>query len=125
MTTEHIREVALKLGVTPEGLDQITARVRAHFGDQTPPPAALEVYIAACPVWDKLGMDKATFDRMPPAWRLTQGQAFQSAPVHARRPVMRDLTPAELAQLQSENLDRSRYVEKARALQQTPAPEAS
>lgn len=122
MTTEQISEVALRLGVRPEGLTQITAKVQAYFGDQSPPPAALEAYIAACPPWDKLGMDKATFESMPVTWRLTQGQAFQPAPVHSRRQAMRELTEAELEQLRSENLDRNTYIERARALQATPAP---
>ena len=38
-------------------------------------------------MWDKLGMDHATFAAMPPSWRLAQGQAHQAAAAHPRRPV--------------------------------------
>jgi hypothetical protein len=122
--TPQIHAAARARGVTEQGLDQVTAKVLARFAGSAPPPAEVEAYIDGLYVWDKLGMDKATFDSMPVTWRRTQGQVYQPpVPVHSRRPVTRDLTPEELAALQAQGLDRYTYITRARALQQTPRPQ--
>ena len=76
---------------------------------------------AAVPLWERLGLTEQDFLAMPPAWRLDQARRFAPPPVR-RRPVTRALTPAELAALQQEGLTGAAYTERARQLQQTPAP---
>jgi hypothetical protein len=68
-------------------------------------------------------MDTTSFDRLPPTDRLTIWRSQQPPIEKPRRPVRRELTPAELAALQAEHLPYVDYVTKARALQHQPAPE--
>jgi hypothetical protein len=85
MDTAQVHEVALRLGILPQALDQVAAKVQAHFGGvSNPRPADVEAYVASLSVWDKLGMEKAAFDAMPVTWRKTQGEAHQGQPVHDR-----------------------------------------
>jgi hypothetical protein len=104
MQIEQIHAVAIARGVTPQALGAVTAKVQAHFGDRNPPPPELEAYIANCPVWEKLGMDQATFDGMPAAWRLEQAEAYRPLPVQ-RRPQYRLATDAERAAWQEQGLN--------------------
>jgi hypothetical protein len=117
METPHIHAAARQCGIAMEALDQVTAKVQAHFGDSTPKPADLAAFLTALPVWEKLGMDKATFDGMPMTWRLAQGWAHQ-APTVSRRPEMRVLTAEELSSLKG--LAWAEYLTRGRAVQQTP-----
>lgn len=127
MQTEQIHAAALAHGVQEQALEQVTVKVQAHFAGRNPPPADVEAYISGLYVWEKLGMDQATFDRMPVTWRKTQGQAFQPQQVHSRRPVTRDLTPEELTALDEEtareHLTGPERTERARQMQQTPLPD--
>ena len=122
MDRVQIEEAARALGIATAALDQIVARAREHFGDGQVKPADLDTFLTALPVWTKLNMDQATFNSLPTDWRLTQARRFTPPVVHRRRPVMRALTPAELASLEAEHLPWAEHREKARAMQQTPAP---
>ena len=117
MDIPQIHAAAVQCGIAPEALDLVIARVRAHFGESTPKPTDLDQYIGTLPVWEKLGMDKATFDGMPMTWRLAQGWAHQTPPV-SRRPDSRVLTAEELKTI--EGLAWVERMTQARALQQTP-----
>jgi hypothetical protein len=59
--TKIIHQVAFKQGIVAQALEAVTVRAQAHFGEDTPTPAALESFLAALPVWDKIGMDKEGF----------------------------------------------------------------
>jgi hypothetical protein len=118
MDTHQIHAAAGAAGIAPEAFDHVAAKVRAHFADGTPPkPADLAAFLTALPVWEKLGMDKATFDGMPMTWRLAQGWAHQ-APTVSRRPETRVLTAEELSSLKG--LAWAEYLTRGRAMQQTP-----
>ena len=117
MNIPQIHAAAVQCGIAPEALDLVIARVRAHFGESTPKPADLDQYIGTLPVWEKLGMDKATFDGMPMTWRLAQGWAHQTPP-GPRRPDTRVLSAEELASLKG--LAWAEYLTRGRAMQQTP-----
>ena len=124
METQQIHEMALGLHIVPQALGGVTARVQVHFAGSTPTPAAVEQFLTALPVWTKVGMDEATFDRMPATWRMDQARSF-APPPPPRRPVTRALTTEELAALDAEHLPWAERTEKARVMQQTPAPGAS
>jgi hypothetical protein len=114
MDTPQIHAAARARGVTPQGLDAMTARVQAHFGESKPSPAELDAFIVSRPVWEKLGMDQATFLGMPATWRREQGQAFAPPPV-SRRPQYRAATEAELAQWKEQGLSSAEQVTAYRA----------
>ena len=99
MDTQQIHATAQQCGIPPEALDHVTGTVLAHFGDSTPKPAELVSFIAALPVWTKVGMTYEAFDKMPPTWRSAQGWAHQAPPV-SRRPDTRILTAEELQTLE-------------------------
>jgi len=92
--TRVIHEAARARGIVPEALDTVTATVQAHFGENNPKPADLDAYLLALPTWDKLGMTREAFDRMPVEWRLTQGRSFQPR-VQRQRPY-RPAAPPEV-----------------------------
>ena len=126
MTPDQIREAAVRQHIAPQALDQVVAKVLAHFAGATPTPADLEAYLGGLPTWDKAGLDYAVFDKLHPNAKRHLYETHHPTPppaVHARRPVTRSLTTEELAQLQAEGLTGAAYVEKARQMQQTPAPE--
>src|SRR4029450_13747538 len=120
MQTEQIHAAAVQCGIAPEAFDLVTTRVQTHFGDSTPKPADLAAYLTGLPVWEKLGMDKATFDGMPMTWHLSQGWAHQAQPV-SRRPETRILTAEELASLKG--LAWAEYLTRGPQMQQTPRPQ--
>jgi hypothetical protein len=120
MDIPQIHAAAVQCGIAPEALDLVIARVQAHFGDATPKPADLAAFLTGLPVWEKLGMDKATFDGMPMTWRLAQGWAHQAPPV-SRRPETRVLTAEELSSLKG--LAWAEYLTRGREMQQTPRPQ--
>jgi hypothetical protein len=124
METKQIREAAVKHGALPQALDEVTRQVLAHFGDGQPRPADVEAFIVALPVWTKVGMEKQEFLDKPHTWRIDQARVFEPAPAgaHPRRPVTRVLSPAELAGPELAGLTGAAHTEKARAMQQTPAP---
>ncbi len=129
MQTQQIHEMALALRIVPQALAAVTAKVQAHFEGSAPSPAAVEAYLAALPVWTKIAMEHDAFDAMPATWRLTIGHEYAPPPppVHANRPTMRPLTPQELAAHEAQATDEgwtwAEKRERARALQQTPAPQ--
>lgn len=125
METQRIHEIALGLRIVPQALGGVTARVQAHFAGSAPTPAAVEQFLTALPVWTKVGMDEATFDRMPATWRLDQARSF-APPPQSRRPVLRPLTPQELATLDErtaqEHWSQAERTEQGRLIQQSPLP---
>ena len=94
MDTTRIHEAALKQGIVAQALDTVTETVQAHFAGSTPTPADVDTYLRALPTWDKLGMTREAFDRMPVDWRLTQGRIFQPR-VQRQRPY-RPAAPPEV-----------------------------
>lgn len=64
---------------------------------------------------------QAILARLSPSEKLTRARA-EAPPPAKRRPVTRALTPAELAGPELAGLTGAAYVEKARQMQQTPAP---
>jgi len=122
MTTQEIHDAALAQGIAPQALAQVTAQVQAYFGDGTPTPAAVAQFLTALPVWDKLGMTQEAFLAMPGTWRMDRGRDFAPPPV-SRRPTMRALTAAELAELERTGLTGAARIERARQMQQTPVPQ--
>jgi hypothetical protein len=120
MDIQQIHAACTQAGIAPEAIEAIAARVRAHFAGSTPKPADLTAYLTGLSVWEKLGMDKATFDGMPMTWRLAQGWAHQAPPV-SRRPETRILTAEELASLKG--LGWAEYLARGREMQQTPRPQ--
>ena len=58
METHAIHESALKLRIVPQALDQVTAKVVAHFGDTQVKPQDLSDYLAALPAWRSLAWTK-------------------------------------------------------------------
>lgn len=125
METKQLHAAALARGAHPQALTDIAALATVHFGEDAPKPADLDAWLATLDVWTLRGIDYEVFAALHPVEQMRLEREFKPqppAPVHARRPVMRDLTPAELTQLQSEGLDRHTYTERARTLQQTPAP---
>jgi hypothetical protein len=102
--------LAKAAGCRPEAVEDTVRRLEARFQGETPSPEAVTQWLSttlrqAAPhlwpepetLWAKLGMDHATFDAMPPAWRLGQAMADQArtVPPHPRRPVPRE-APAEM-----------------------------
>ena len=125
METHAIHEAALKQGIARQALDHVTAKVQAHFAGATPKPADLAAYLSGLPVWDKAGLDYATFEKLHPHARRQLYETHHPTPpppVHSRRPVTRSLTPAELAALDAEGLTGAARTERGRAMQQTPLP---
>jgi hypothetical protein len=134
MNHEQIDAMARQAGCVPEAVPDIRARVLARFQEATPSLEAVERWLSttlreAAPhlfgkveVWEKLGMDKATFDAMPPSWRLGQGMAQQARTTtpHPRRPVYRNLMPAELDSIK--DLPFHERTTRGREMQQTPHP---
>src|SRR4029453_2764091 len=106
MDTQHIHAPAAQAGIVPEALDQVTAKGQAHFGGDQVKPADLAAYLTALPVWEKVGMDYATFEKMPPTWRMAQGWLHQALPV-SRRPESRVLSAGELEGLKGRALQES------------------
>jgi hypothetical protein len=131
-------QFAQDAGCRPEATEDVVRRCATKFAGETPSPAVVTQWLrttlrAAAPhlfrapetLWDKLGMDQATFDAMPPAWRLGQAMAEQARVTtpHPRRPVSRNLTAAELDSIQ--HLPFHERHEAGRKLQQTPLPQQS
>ena len=128
MDVRQIQELALQRGVTVRAVDAIVTRVQAHFAGATPSPHEIGQFIEGLFVWDKIGMEQQEFLGKPGTWQMDQARVFEPPPAgaHPRRPVTRNLTPEELAahdaQAAREGWSQAEYIEKARALQQTPAP---
>ena len=128
MDRQQIHEAALAQHVVPQALDQVVARVQAHFGDAQPSPQALSDYIGGLDVWDKIGMEKQEFLGKPGTWQMDQAHVVAPPPAgfHSRRPKTRSLTPTELAahneQAALEGWSKAYATERARVLQQTPLP---
>jgi hypothetical protein len=110
MTIDQIDALARTVGCLPEAVTDIRSRVLARFQGEQPEPATVAQWLTetlkpqaqhlfpkAETVWGALGMDKATFDAMPPAWRLGQAMAQQARTTtpHPRRPVPRE-APADV-----------------------------
>ena len=102
MDTQQLRAIAEQKGVEPKALDDVTTKILVHFAGQNPPPAEVAAYIDSLYVWDKIGMDKATWDRMPVTWRLEQGERFQ-APVD-RRATPRHWTTEDLKAVEGKSV---------------------
>jgi hypothetical protein len=119
MDTQQIHAACTEAGIAPEAVDAVRQIVQAHFGDALVKPADLTAFLRTIPVWEKLGMDKAQWDKMPATWRLAQGRA-QQPPPGTRRPTTRHLTAEELERLQY--LSRHERHERGRQLQHTPLP---
>jgi hypothetical protein len=110
MEPTQIDALAHQAGALPEALPDIRARILARFGEEPPEPPVVERWLVQTlkpaaphlfsgpqPLWTQLGLSKAEFDQMPPAWR--KGQADQHTPAvtrpHPNRPVPRD-APADV-----------------------------
>jgi hypothetical protein len=134
MTHDEIDALARKAGALPEAIQDVKSRVLARFAGEEPEPATVEAWVRslartvphlfplAQTLAARLGMTEETFNKMPPTWRLEQGRSEQT-PVtkpHVLRPTTRNLTEAELAALDAEQLSWWDRLAKARAMQQTP-----
>jgi len=108
-------EIARQAGCRPEAAEDIVRRCEARFQGEEPTPDAVQAWIRgtlaeAAPhlfppaqtLWGRLGMDKATFDQMPPAWRVEQARTHQpqvTAP-HPRRPQPYTATAEQVASVE-------------------------
>ena len=124
MDLRLIQAAILERGIAVRALDEVVARVTTRFGDTQPRPADLTTFLDGLDPWTKLGMDKGTFDKLPPDDRMTLARSFlPPVPLRPRRPTTRPLSPEELTALDAEGLGWAERREKARVLQQTPLPE--
>ena len=141
MDHNHVAFALGQLGLVPAALEDGLRRAEQYFATRDYTPEAAVTWAQAQrqeaahlfgqpaqasssppPVWEQLGMDKTTFDKMPADWRMEQARRLQPPPVHSRRPVTRPLSVEELAALDAEGLPWSERRERARQLQQTPLP---
>ena len=129
--------IAKAVGALPEAAEDIVRRCTAHFQGEEPSPEAVRTWLRttlreaaphlwpeAQPVWHALGLSREQFDQMPASWKLEQAHRL-TPPVtsaHPNRPVYRNLTSAELAELDGLGLTGAARHEWARARQQTPEP---
>jgi len=118
-------------------VEDVTRRCEARFQGEEPTaqavtawlegtlkPQAPHLWPEAQPVWHALGLSREQFDQMPASWKLEQAHRL-TPPVtsaHPNRPVYRNLTSAELAELDGLGLTGAARHEWARARQQTPEP---
>jgi hypothetical protein len=129
--------IAKAAGCRPEATEDVVRRCEAKFqGEQPSPetvtqwlvqtlkPTAPELFRSVQTVWERLGMTEEVFNTMPPAWRKGQADLHrpQVTTPHPRRPVYRNLTPAELTALDATGLTGPARTELARQWQQTPLP---
>ena len=129
MEIPYLRTAAVTRGAVPEVLDQLEARAQAHFAGKQVSEQDLDTWLSThVETWELHGMTLTEFMAYPGEWRGTQGHLHHPPPTgfHTRRPVTRSLTPAELAahkeQAAQEGWSLAESTEKARVLQQTPAP---
>ena len=73
-----------QLGIAPEALDSVVARVQAHFEGGPVKPADLSDFLDRLARVDEVDMTQQQFTAMPPTWRLAQGMAHQPPPVQRR-----------------------------------------
>jgi hypothetical protein len=134
MNHDEIDALARKAGCLPDAVQDIKSRVLARFAGEEPAPATVEQWVRslartvphlfppAQTLATRLGMTDEQFNKMPATWRLEQGRSEQT-PVtkpHVLRPVTRNLTEAESAALDAEQLSWWDRLAKARQMQQTP-----
>src|SRR4029453_16910288 len=126
--------IAKQAGCLPEAVVDIKARVLARFAGEEPTQADVEQWVRslaksvphlfppAQTLAARLGMTEETFNKMPATWRLEQGRSEQTPGTKPNvfRPLTRNLTRAELAALDAEQLSWWDRLAKARAMQQTP-----
>jgi hypothetical protein len=102
--------IAKEAGCLATATEDVQRRCEARFAGEEPSAEVVQAWLRttlreAAPhlwpeaqtLWGRLGMDKATFDAMPPSWRLGQGMAHQArtTPPHPRRPQPRE-APADV-----------------------------
>jgi hypothetical protein len=131
--------LAKAAGALPEAAEDIVRRCEARFAEEQPSPEAVQQWLRTTlkeaaphlfasgpqPVWHALGLSREQFEGMPASWKLEQAHRL-TPPVttaHPNRPVYRNLTSAELAELDGLGLTGAARHEWARARQQTPAPQ--
>jgi hypothetical protein len=130
--------IAREAGCLDTACEDAARRCAARFEGETPSPEAVQAWLTqtlrtsaphlfppAQSLAARVGLSEQAFNAMPPSWRLEQAHTYQprTQTPHPRRPIYRNLTPAELEELAATGLTGPARTEWARARQQTPLPQ--
>jgi hypothetical protein len=132
--------LAREAGCLESALPDVRARLLAHFQDASPSPETVQQWLeqtlrehaphlfppTPTAPWARLGIERTVWDSLSPTTRVDLARQHHPPPQvttpHARRPITRTLTAAELAALDATGLTGAARTERARQWQQTPAP---